>query len=89
VPSLANQFVERAARYFLGSQEVPAPWTISAGGRSVGSLVCEPGDWRLARLPRADRRLLAYGGQVGDIEALADLLSARLGAPVRLESLPT
>jgi hypothetical protein len=87
--SLANQLVVRATRFLLGPPEEPALWTISAAGRIVGSLVCEAGGWRLSWFPGADRRLVAYGGPVdGDIEALADLLSARLGAPVQLESLP-
>lgn len=87
--SLANQLVVRATRFFLGPQEEPALWTISAAGRIVGSLVCEAGGWRLSWFPDADRRLVAYSGPVdGDIETLADLLSARLGAPVQLESLP-
>jgi hypothetical protein len=37
----------------------------------------------------ADRRLASYGGPLGgDVEALAERLSARLGAPVRLEMQP-
>lgn len=87
--SLANQLVARATRFFLGPQEEPALWTISAAGRIVGSLVCEAGGWRLSWFPGADRRLVAYGGPVdGNVEVLTDLLSARLGAPVQLESLP-
>ncbi len=88
--SLANQLVARATRFFLSPQEEPALWTISAAGRIVGSLVSEEGCWRLSWFPGADRRLVAYGGPVdGNIEALADLLAARLGMPVQLESLPT
>lgn len=87
--SLANQLAIRVTRFFLGPQEEPALWTIAVAGPVVGSLVCEAGGWRLAWFPGADRRLVAYGGPVdGDIDALADLLSARLGAPVQLESLP-
>jgi hypothetical protein len=63
-------------------------WTISAGRRVVGSLVCEAGQWRLAWFAGADPRLANYAGPLdGDVEALADQLSARLGAPVELESL--
>lgn len=88
--SLANQLVARATRFFLSPPEEPALWAITAAGRMVGSLVCEAGGWRLSWFPGADRRLVGYGGPVdGDVEALADLLSVRLGVPVHLESLPT
>lgn len=87
--SLANQFVARATRQvtdFIFAGE-PALWTVSAHGRVVGSLVCQGGAWRLAWFEDADRRLVAYAGPVdGNIEALAEALSRRLGAPVRLES---
>ncbi len=87
--SLANQFVARATRQvtdFIFSGE-PALWTVSTHGRVVGSLVCRGGSWRLAWFDDADRRLVAYAGPVdGNIEALAEALSRRLGAPVRLES---
>jgi hypothetical protein len=67
----------------------PALWTITAGHRVVGSLVCEAGSWRLAWFAGADPRLVNYAGPVdGDVEALAALLGARLGAPVELESQP-
>ena len=87
--SLTNQFVARAARQvtdFILAGE-PALWTVSTDGRIVGSLVCRHGSWRLAWFDDADRRLVAYSGPVdGNIEALAEVLSRRLGAPVRLES---
>ena len=68
----------------------PALWTISVGGRVVGSLVCEAGSWRLSWFNGADPRLAAYAGPVdGNVESLAAALGARLGLPVRLESLPT
>jgi hypothetical protein len=87
--SLANQFVARAARRIFATHEEPALWTVSAHGRVVGSLVCEAGAWRLSWFNGADRRLANYAGPMdGDVEALAETLSARLGAPVRLESLP-
>ena len=87
--SLANQFVARATRFILAAQDEPALWTISVYGRVVGSLVCEAGVWRLSWFNGADPRLANYAGPVdGNVEALADALSARLGAPVRLESLP-
>ena len=87
--SLANQFVARATRLIFAAQEEPALWTVSAHGRVVGSLVCQAGAWRLSWFNGADGRLATYGGPVdGNVEALAETLSARLGAPVRLESLP-
>jgi hypothetical protein len=85
--SLANQFVARVTRFILAVQDESALWTISAYGRVVGSLVCEAGVWRLSWFNGAE--LANYAGPVdGNVEALADALSARLGAPVRLESLP-
>ena len=87
--NLANQFVARATRLIFAAQDDPALWTISAHGRVVGSLVCQAGAWRLSWFNGADRRLAGYVGPLdGDVEALAETLSARLGAPVRLESLP-
>ena len=87
--SLANQFVARATRLFLAADGEPALWTVSAHGRVVGSLVCQNGSWRLSWFNGADRRLTSYAGPVGgDVEALAESLSSRLGAPVRLESQP-
>jgi len=89
MPSLANQFVARAARLILTVQDNPALWTISLHGRVVGSLICRAGAWRLAWFEGADRRLAGYVGPVdGDVEALAETLSARLGGPVHFESLP-
>jgi hypothetical protein len=87
--SLANDLVARAARLVLAGPREPALWTISAGHRVVGSLVCEAGAWRLAWFAGADPRLANYAGPLtGDVEALAAALSARLGAPVELESQP-
>lgn len=87
--SLASTLVTRAARLFQAAYEEPALWTISAEGRVVGSLVCEAGDWRISWFEGADPRLISYGGRVdGDVDALAIVLGERLGAPVRLESLP-
>jgi hypothetical protein len=87
--SFANQFVARATRLIFAAQEEPALCTISVHGRVVGSLVCESGLWRLSWFDGTDRRLANYAGPVdGDVDALAETLSARLGTPVRLESLP-
>jgi hypothetical protein len=87
--SLASTLVARAARLIQAAQEEPALWTISAQGRVVGSLVCEAGIWRLSWFDEAPPRLVNYAGRVdGDVEALAIVLTERLGAPVRLESLP-
>lgn len=86
---LASDIVARATRLLFTDHEGGALWTISAGGRVVGSLVCEAGAWRLSWFSGADERLVAYGGPVdGDVEALASVLGLRLGTPVRLESLP-
>jgi hypothetical protein len=86
--SLANDLVTRAARLIFAAQGEPALWTISAQGRIQGSLVCEAGTWRLSWFDGADSRLASHAGSPSsDVEALAEALSARLGAPVRLESL--
>lgn len=83
--SLANEFVSRATRLIFSDE--PALWTVSAHGRVVGSLVCQGGAWRLAWFNGADRRLTSYAGPVdGNVEALAQALSNRLDAPVRVES---
>jgi hypothetical protein len=87
--ALANKVARVLAGppYWLSHQ--PALWTISTGYRVVGSLACEAGAWRLAWFAGADPRLANYAGPVdGDVEALAAALSARLGAPVELESQP-
>ena len=78
-----------ATRLFLAVTGEPALWTVSAHGRVIGSLVCQNGAWRLSWFNDADRRLTSYAGPIdGDVEALAESLSARLGAPVRFESQP-
>jgi len=85
--ALANHLASRAARLLAASQE-PALWSISTGHLVVGTLICEAGRWRLAWFAGADPRLANYAGPVdGDVEALGELLSARLGAPVELHSL--
>ena len=62
---------------------------MSVHGRVVGSRVREAGNWRLSWFAGTDRRLANYAGPLdGNVDALAETLSARLGAPVRLESLP-
>jgi hypothetical protein len=87
--SAASTFVARAARLFQAAYEEPALWTVSAQGRVVGSLTCEAGAWRLSWFDAAPARLVSHAGPVdGDVEALAIGLTERLGAPVRLESLP-
>lgn len=93
MPSLASTlvapFVARAARLIQAVQEEPALWTVSVHGRVVGSLVCEAGTWRLSWFNGADPRLASHAGPPdGDVDALAAVLSARIGAPVRLEQLP-
>ena len=87
---LASDIVARATRLLFPDGDEPALWTISVDGRVVGSLVCEAGCWRLSWFNGADPRLVAYAGPVdGNVEVLAAALGARLGQPVRLESLPT
>lgn len=87
--SFANTLAARAARLIQEAYQEPALWTISTHGRVVGSLMCEAGSWRISWFDGADPRLVSYGGCVdGDPDALAIVLSERLGAPVRLESLP-
>jgi hypothetical protein len=84
---LANTLMARAARMIFAGPGEPALWTVSVHGRVIGSLVSEAGQWRLAWFDPAEP-LAAYRGPVGgDTEALAAALSARRGAPVRLESL--
>ena len=83
--SLANDLVARATRLIFSDE--PGLWTVSAQGRVVGSLVCQGGAWRLAWFNGADRRLASYVGPVdGNVEALAQALSNRIDAPVRVES---
>ena len=87
--TLANGLVSRAARLFLAGSAESALWTVSAQGRVMGSLVREAGVWRLTWFDGADRRLASWRGELGgDVEALAATLSARLGAPVELQSQP-
>jgi hypothetical protein len=97
MPSLASTLVAplvtRAARLIRATYEEPALWTITVDGCVVGSLVCEAGAWRLSWFDGADPRLAAHAGRGaappdGDVDALAEALSARIGAPVRLEQLP-
>jgi len=64
-------------------------WTVLVRERVVGSLVCETGRWRLSWFDGADERLASYAGPIdGDVDSLAATLSRRLGATVRLDSLP-
>jgi hypothetical protein len=81
--------VARATRFVIGAEE-PALWTVSAGGRIVGSLVRDADGCRLSWFAGADPRLVGYTGTVtGDIETLAAALGRRFGAPVELQSLPS
>lgn len=96
--SIAGEFVSRATRLILNCADEPLLWAVTVRGRVVGSLVREAaGRWRLSWFNGADRRLAGYrvppdigghGGGGDDVEALAAALSARLGAPVELQSLP-
>ena len=77
-------------RVLEGNTRTSSLYLIKVAGRVVGSLVCEAGTWRLSWFDGADPRLVAYAGPLdGNVEALAAALGARLGLPVRLESLPT
>jgi len=81
--------VARATRFVIGAEE-PGLWTVSAGGRIVGSLVRDADGCRLSWFAGADPRLVGYAGPVtGDVEALAAALGRWLGAPVELQSLPS
>jgi hypothetical protein len=83
----ANELVTRAARFITAAQDDCPLWTVSVRGRAVGALVREAGQWRLNWFGTADPRLANYSGLVdGDVDALAEALSFRLGAPVRLEA---
>jgi hypothetical protein len=87
--SLANQFVARATRLIFAVGGEPALWTVSVHGRVVGSLVCQDGAWRLSWFNGADPRLASFAGPIdGDVEALAEVLSARAGAPVTFDAQP-
>lgn len=87
--NFASSLVARATRLIQAAAGEPALWTISVHGRVVGSLMCEAGAWRLSWFNGADPRLASHAGALdGDVDALADTLSARVGVPVRLESLP-
>lgn len=85
---LAADLFARTVRFLAASYAEAGPWVISTRGRIVGSLVSAEGDWRLCWFEDADPRLASYGGTVdGDVEALAHVLTLRLGAPVRLDRL--
>jgi hypothetical protein len=92
--SIAGDLVSRAARFILSGSGEPALWAITVRGRVVGSLVHEAaGRARLTWFNGADRRLAGCEvppdiGVIDDVEGLAAALSARLGAPVELQSLP-
>lgn len=87
--SLANQFVARATRLLFAAAGEPALWTVSVHGRVVGALVCRDGDWRLSWFNGADPRLASFAGPInGDIEALAEVLGARVGTPVSFDAQP-
>jgi hypothetical protein len=86
--TLANDLVARASRFIAAARDTSSLWVISVRGRAVGSLTCEAGDWRLSWFGMVDPRLANYAGSIdGDLDALAEALSLRLGAPVRLEPL--
>lgn len=88
MPVSAQSLVSRASRFLFADGNEPALWAISVRGRVIGSLVCQHGERRLSWFKDADPRLGGFHYPViGDIEALAGALSARLGTPVHIESL--
>lgn len=89
--SLANQFVARASRLILSASVAaePALWTVSVHGRVVGAMVCRDGVRRLSWFDGADPRLASFAGPLdGDVEALAEVLGARVGAPIAIDAQP-
>lgn len=90
--SIAGDLVSRVTRLLLSGTDEPALWAVTVRGRVVGSLVRDAaGQCRLTWFSEADRRLAAYTGPLDNcdvVEALAASLSARLGTPVELQSLP-
>jgi hypothetical protein len=83
--TLINQ-LSRFAGFIVAGLGGPAFWTISSSGRVIGSLTLEAGKWRLAWFENADPRLRAYRGEItDDVEALAEVLSARAGIPVSFD----
>jgi hypothetical protein len=88
--SLANDLVARATRFILSGAPEPALWAVTVHGRVVGSLVHDlAGNRRLTWFVGADPRLAGYRGPIdNDLDALAASLTARLGTPVELQSLP-
>lgn len=87
--SLATDLFARVTSFLAASCAETGLWVISTRGRSVGSLLAAEDGWRLSWFADADPRLVGYAGAVdGDVEALAQALTLRLGAPVRLDLLP-
>ena len=88
--SLATELFVRAAGFLAAGYVEPALWVVSARGRIVGSLTDTDQGWRLSWFDGADARLVNYAGRIdGDVEALSQALTLRLGAPVRLDPLPS
>jgi hypothetical protein len=88
--SLATELLSRAAGFLAASYAEAGLWVVSARGRIVGSLADTEEGWRLSWFEGADIRLVNYAGRIdGDIEALSQALTLRLGAPVRLDPLPS
>ena len=86
--SLAIELFSRAVGFVAAAYTEAGLWVIAARGRSMGSLANTEAGWRLTWFEGADPRLINYTGVVdGDVEALAQALTLRLGAPVRLNPL--
>jgi hypothetical protein len=87
--SLATELLAHAAGFLAAAHVEAGLWVVSARGRIVGSLTDTDQGWRLSWFDGADVRLVNYAGRIdGDVEALAQALTLRLGAPVRLDPLP-
>ena len=88
--SLATGFLVRAAGILAAGHLEAGLWVVSARGRIVGSLTDTDEGWRLSWFDGADARLVNYAGRIdGDVEPLSQALTLRLGAPVRLDPLPS
>ena len=87
---LATELIARAAGFLVAGHVDAGLWAVSARGRIVGSLADTDEGWRLSWFDGADARLVNYAGRIdGDVEALSQALTVRLGAPVRLDLLPS
>ena len=88
--SLAAEIVSGAARLLVVDRAEPALWTAAVDGRVVGTLRHEAGVCRLTWFDGGTPYVTACTGRPeDDVEALAAVLTARLGRLVDLEPLTT